>query len=146
MDSLSVKITLEPTWFNDPPKITIAANGEALHDGEITDTMTFEQTVDFPEDSENQLTITLHDKGKYDTEVVNGEIVRDTLVKITAVSIDNVDITGMLPLHKDLFYYKHDNNGSTELIVDHLYDTMGCNGSAVINFTTPFYVWLLENL
>ena len=77
-----------------------------------------------------------------DTEIDNdGNITRDTLIKIKNIELDDIDITKMLSLNQEKFYYKHDTGK-----VDTFYDTMGVNATSTIEFTTPFYVWLLENL
>jgi hypothetical protein len=42
--------------------------------------------------------------------------------------------------------YHHDTNGSTAPVTDSFYGTMGCNGRVEMRFTTPIYLWLLENM
>jgi len=73
----------------------------------------------------------------------NDNITSDTLIKIFNVIIDDVDITLLLN-HKSI--YTHDFNGSQSTIADKFYGNMGCNGTVSFEFTTPFYLWLLENM
>ena len=146
METVNIKFTLEPEWFNNAPKIKVAVNDQTLLDVELGTKLDYEQTVELEDDSNHQLTFTLYNKTKYDTVVKDGVIEKDTLIKISNIELEDIDLTSMLSLNKELFYYEHDNNGSTDLKKHTLYDTLGCNGTATINFTTPFYVWLLENL
>lgn len=146
METVNIKFTLEPEWFNNAPKIKVAINDQTLLDVELGTRLEYEQTVELEDDSNHQLTFTLHNKTKYDTVVKDGVIEKDTLIKISNIELEDIDLTSMLSLNKELFYYEHDNNGTTQLEKHTLYDTLGCNGTATINFTTPFYIWLLENL
>jgi len=67
----------------------------------------------------------------------------DTLLKISNVCIDDIDVT-LLLTHKSL--YNHDFNGSQDTTTDKFYGVMGCNGTVTFEFTTPFYLWLLDNM
>jgi hypothetical protein len=43
--------------------------------------------------------------------------------------------------------YHHDCNGTAQqVILDKFYREMGCNGTVSLKFTTPVYLWLLENM
>ena len=146
METVNIKFSLEPEWFNNAPKIKVAINDQILLDVELGTRLEYEQTVELSDEGNHQLTFTLYNKTKYDTVVKDGVIEKDTLIKISNIELEDIDLTSMLSLNKELFYYEHDNNGTTQLEKHTLYDTLGCNGTATINFTTPFYVWLLENL
>ena len=146
METVNIKFTLEPEWFNNAPKIKVAINDQVLLDVQLGTKLDYEQTVELEDDSNHQLTFTLYNKTKYDTVVKDGVIEKDTLIKISNIELEDIDLTSMLSLNKELFYYEHDNNSTTQLEKHTLYDTLGCNGTATINFTTPFYIWLLENL
>ena len=146
METVNIKFTLEPEWFNNAPKIKVAINDQTLIDTQLETKLNFNQTVELIDDCDHQLTFTLYDKNKYDTVIKDGVIQKDTLIKISNIELEEIDLMSILSLKKDLFYYEHNNNGSTELERYTLYDTLGCNGTATINFSTPCYVWLLENL
>jgi len=146
METINIKFRLEPEWFNNAPKIKVAVNDQILLDVELGTRLEYEQTVELEDDSNHQLTFTLYNKTKYDTVFKDGVIEKDTLIKISNIELEDIDLASMLSLNKELFYYEHDTNGTTQLEKHTLYDTLGCNGTATINFTTPFYIWLLENL
>ena len=67
----------------------------------------------------------------------------DTLLKISNIQVDDIILDQFL---NKLVEYNHDFNGSQPAITDKFYGTMGCNGTLTFKFTTPFYLWLLENM
>ena len=73
----------------------------------------------------------------------NGNITSDAMLSIGNVSIDDIDINLLL---NDKSEYAHDFNGTQSEIKDKFYGNMGCNGTITFEFTTPFYLWLLENM
>ena len=72
-----------------------------------------------------------------------GTITSDAMLSIGNVSIDDIDINLLL---NDKSEYAHDFNGTQSEIKDKFYGNMGCNGTITFEFTTPFYLWLLENM
>ena len=145
-EQLNIKFRLEPTWFNNAPNIKVCVGEQILLDTQLDTVLEYNHSIKLAAEADHQLTFTLYNKTKYDTVVKDGIIEKDTLIKISKIQIEDVDITTMITLDNEKFYYEHDNNGSTALEKHTFYDTLGCNGTATINFTTPFYVWLLENL
>ena len=142
MEKLKFKIALESEWFNNPPNLRVSINNDTLIDSPLREPIIIEHEVSLNDEQSHTLNFTLHDKSKYDTELdEKGEITKDTLVKIKQIEIDDVDITHMLSANPDVFYYKHDDGTVTTF-----HDVMGVNGTSTVNFTTPFYVWLLETL
>ena len=77
---------------------------------------------------------------KVDTD---GNITSDTLLKISNVQVDDIDISLLL---NPKSIYSHNFNGSQSEIEDKFYGDMGCNGTVSLKFTTPIYLWLLENM
>ena len=146
METINIKFRLEPTWFNNAPNIRVCVGEQILLDIQLGTVFEYDHSIELADDTDHQLTFTLYNKTKYDTVVKDDVIEKDTLIKVSNIQIDDVDITTLITLDNEKFYYEHDNNGSTELKKHTFYDTLGCNGTATINFTTPFYVWLLENL
>jgi hypothetical protein len=72
-----------------------------------------------------------------------GNISFDALLRITNIVIDDIDISLLL---NPKSIYSHNFNGSQSEIEDKFYGDMGCNGTVTFEFTTPFYLWLLENM
>jgi hypothetical protein len=101
---------------------------------------------DVEENTDNKLVVKLHNKSNTDVLVEDGQIVKDTLLNIKSVEIDEIDLGSMIWTHST---YKPDHpqkfNGE---IVTELKNcvNLGWNGSYVLSFTSPFYIWLLENI
>lgn len=72
-----------------------------------------------------------------------GNIVADALVKINSITIDGIDID---QLFIDRNHYSHNFNGTQSTTAGKFYGSMGCNGTVTFEFSTPIYLWLLENM
>ena len=72
-----------------------------------------------------------------------GEIVSDVTVQIKDIAFDDIVID---QIFSELAEYHHDFNGTQSVVVERFYGTMGCNGTVRLEFTTPIYLWLLENM
>ena len=59
------------------------------------------------------------------------------------VEFDDIEIDQIV---SELAEYHHNFNGTQPAIVDQFYGEMGCNGTLRLEFTTPIYLWLLENM
>jgi hypothetical protein len=100
------------------------------------------------------LTIELKNKTKYDTVLdANGNIIEDLLLNIDSIEIDEIDLGSLLWTASD---YRPDYPGvhkakmqaqgielpeSVKNCVN-----LGWNGKWILPFTSPFYIWLLENI
>jgi len=73
----------------------------------------------------------------------SGEILEDRCVTITNIAFDDIELGHMV---SEIARYHHDTNGTTAPITEHFYGTMGCNGRVELRFSTPIYLWLLENM
>ena len=95
-------------------------------------------------DGEHQLRIVLLGKTADHTQVDEaGNIIKDATLQISTLTIDGIDIN---QLFLDRCVYTHDFNGTQTEIKDTFHGTAGCNGTIVFEFTTPIYLWLLENM
>jgi hypothetical protein len=73
----------------------------------------------------------------------HGAIVEDQVIEIVDVALDDISL-GQLLYEK--CRYRHDHNGTTQPVETAFYGTMGCNGRVVLEFSSPVYQWLLENM
>jgi hypothetical protein len=101
--------------------------------------------VEIPDDTaQHVLSFRMSGKTADHTQLdINGDRVQDSCLKISQISFDDIDITNLLP---QTAVYHHDFNGTGAPTQDHFYELMGCNGSVDLAFTTPVYLWLLENM
>jgi hypothetical protein len=70
-----------------------------------------------------------------------GEILQDACLILKNFSIDEIELH-----NTKLFEYEHDFNGASEKAIHPFYELMGCNGRLIVKFSTPIYLWLLENM
>ena len=73
----------------------------------------------------------------------DGNIVSDSVVTISDVALDDIELNYMFT---QVTLYHHDHNGTTAPVTEPFYGVMGCNGRAEMRFSTPIYLWLLENM
>jgi hypothetical protein len=120
----------------------------------IDDTCVFDQDhVNYPtvvahefsdDDGEHSLRITLKNKLPEHTQVDDqGNIVSDSLLSVTEILFDEIDCTQIVHDHA---VYRHNLNGTGPEIQDQFFGDMGCNGTIELEFATPVYLWLLENM
>lgn len=101
--------------------------------------------LDLPDDDGSyQLVFELSGKTVDHTKIdSSGQIIQDVTVSIGDLSFDGIDLGYLSCKHST---YEHDSNGTGPLIQDKFYGIMGCNGKVSLKFTTPVYLWLLENM
>jgi hypothetical protein len=95
-------------------------------------------------DAAHVLEIEMMGKLPSDTEIDSaGAILSDR-----AITIENLAFDGIMlgQLVTDLATYTHDFNGSQDTVQDQFYGSMGCNGTVRIEFASPVYIWMLENM
>ena len=93
---------------------------------------------------ERKLRIVIFGKPSDYTQVDDaGNIIKDATLQISQVEIDTLDVN---QLFLDKCVYTHDFNGTQPEIVDTFHGIAGCNGTISFEFSTPIYLWLLENM
>jgi hypothetical protein len=73
----------------------------------------------------------------------DGSISQDLTVSIADVAMDGISLGHVCVVNST---YEHDFNGTGPATAEKFYGTMGCNGRVTMKFTTPVYIWLLENM
>lgn len=157
VDELTFKIGLSGTYWNKVPTYLISivnADGSfaaGMHDcaaisktsGEVE---YIEFTAALPDDGEYVLHIALCDKDWTDTIHENGTILKDMLLNIESIEIDNIDL-GTLR-HTASKFVLDIAQEYNDQVISELKNcvNLGWNGHYTIAFTTPLHYWLLENL
>jgi hypothetical protein len=97
------------------------------------------------DDEQHQLRLIMKNKLPEHTQVdTDGNIIADARLIITDLSFDEIQLGHMF---SEQAKYHHDRNGTAqETVVDKFYREMGCNGTVSLEFATPVYLWLLENM
>jgi hypothetical protein len=120
-----------------------------LDDTQIYDTKHVDQPINFVHefadtDGEHQLQFVMKNKTLDHTTIdADGTILTDCRICIRNLSFDEIQLRQIFIDHA---VYKHDFNGTADTIQDKFYGEMGCNGTVTLAFTTPIYLWLLENM
>ena len=95
-------------------------------------------------DGDHKLRLILKNKTETHTKIdEQGNIVSDATLSISDLAFDEIKLGHMVT---QLATYIHNFNGTKELTQDQFYGEMGCNGTVSLGFTTPVYLWLLENM
>ena len=102
--------------------------------------------VDFDDHTEQDHILELVMLGKLPEHTVidsQGVILQDRCLHFDNVSFDNIQLGHIFT---EASQYHHDHNGTTDPVTDSFYGVMGCNGCVKMQFSTPIYLWLLENI
>jgi hypothetical protein len=95
-------------------------------------------------DGEHQLRFVMKNKTHDHTTTDEvGNILSDCRISVSDVSFDEIKL-GQIFIEKSI--YEHNFNGTADPVKDKFYGEMGCNGTVTLAFTTPIYLWLLENM
>ena len=96
------------------------------------------------DDIEHELRVVILGKTSEHTRIdPAGNIIKDATLQISNVVIDDIEIN---QLFLEKCVYKHNFNGTQSDIADTFYGVAGCNGIISFRFSTPIYMWLLENM
>jgi hypothetical protein len=95
-------------------------------------------------DAEHELRFVMKNKTVDHTKVdESGAIVKDACLTISDLAFDDIALDRIVT---EKAVYVHDFNSTSDPIQDKFFGQMGCNGVVGLKFTTPVYLWLLENL
>ena len=145
-ESLSFKISLTGTFWDQRPQFSVWLDDHVVIQSEITSSaeqiISFERKVD---EGSHTLKIRLENKTTADTIIENGKVVNDMLLNIDDITIDDISLGNLLWSAEYILDRKHIYKGQT---IDHLDGcvNLGWNGTYILKFSSPFYIWLLEKL
>ena len=140
-ETLTFKIGLTGTYWDRKPKCTVLLNGEEKAALVCDENLQYaEFTCDLAEEQEHCLEIRLENKTNADTITENNEIVKDMLLNIESIEIDEIEL-GQVKWTLSEFVADDAKRETLKRCVN-----LGWNGSYRLKFTSPFYLWLLENM
>jgi len=144
VDTVKFSCVVNTNIPSNPIHLQIMLDEAVVFDKDVTaeETVSFEVVED---DKEHEIRFLI--SGKNDAHIIRdnaGNILDSTELSITNLSFDDVGINNIIMVSP--LEYKHDFNGNDAEIVDKFYNIAGCNGEITLNFTTPIYLWLLENM
>jgi len=140
-ETLSFRIGLSGTYWNKKPQYTVLFNGSKQAEGKCDESLSYvEFSVDVVEEQEHILEIRLENKTDSDTVIQDNEIAKDMLLNIDSIEIDEIEL-GEIKWNLSKFVADNPNRETLDRCVN-----LGWNGSYQLKFTSPFYLWLLENM
>jgi hypothetical protein len=145
-ESLEFVVTVSGTYWDKKPQFSIWLDDHVIIQTSISSesqqSHKFTRTID---EGEHTLSIRLENKFPSDVRKINDEIVDDMLLNIDDITIDDISL-GQLIWDAE---YKLDTpqqyQGKEITQLDNCVN-LGWNGTYVLKFTSPFYIWLLEKL
>lgn len=154
-----IKFVLElySDYWANPPLVEIYIDEESKHKSfikgtkEKPDVITFEHEL--TEGQTWKLMIDRYNKGEKDTVInAKGDILHDQLLHIKSIEIDDIDIGALVyegvykPSYPTRWALQQKAAGNILPTTLKNVTIMGHNGTWTLTATSPFYMWLLENL
>ena len=96
------------------------------------------------QDTNREFKIILKNKTNEHTQIdQSGNILQDALINIHNIELDGINIDQLMWTHCEYF---HTGNDSHDMQAHKFYGNLGCNGTVLLTFSTPSYLWLFENM
>ena len=155
-ETLKFKIELYATYWNKPPIVEIKIADKTYFKDKVTSTKQEPTVIEFEHTLENDKSHTLNiirtGKTEQETVLVNDTIIKDQLLNIKYMEIDEIDLGALTyegvytPEYPERWATQQRDKGVNLPKSFKNVTQMGHNGIWTFNFTSPFYMWLLENL
>lgn len=125
--------------------LTVTLDGDSIYQGQPQlETQRVTHHFDDGSQAEHVLVFELCGKLPEHTQLdQHGSIVSDRVITVSDLSFDDIQLDHVI---SQMSLYYHDHNGTTPRVAVPFHGTMGCNGRAELRFSTPIYLWLLENM
>ena len=155
-EKLKFRLELWSEYWNKPPVAEIKINSDSVIKQEIIGTEQKPSLVEFEyelvEGQKYDLKIVRSNKASGDTVLENNQIIKDQLLNIKSIEIDEIDIGSLVyegvytPEYPEPWASQQQLAGNTLPKSFKNVTKMGHNGTWSLQFESPFYMWLLENL
>jgi hypothetical protein len=145
-ESLEFAVTVSGTYWDKKPQFSIWIDNKVIIQTEISSdapqTHKFTRNIN---EGEHTLRIKLENKTDSDTLIVDNKVTKDMLLNIDDIVIDDINL-GHIKWDADYKLDKpHLYQGKEITNLEHCVN-LGWNGTYILKFSSPFYVWLLEKL
>jgi len=155
-EKLKFKLEVYGTYWNQVPVVEILINDYSHYKKPINGTEKEPTVIEFEheltEGEKYSLIIERSGKDTKQTVVEDGRIVKDQLLHIKSIEIDDIDIGALVyegvytPKYPEPWASQQRSIGNALPESFKNVTTIGHNGRWELGFTSPFYMWLLENL
>jgi len=150
-ENLTFKVTLSGTFWEKRPQFSIWLDEHVAVQSEIPDQQphVFQFSHELDEGT-HSLKIRLENKEPSDVvkdnpDSENYTIVKDMLLNIEDIEIDNVSLGRLIWNTEFILDEPVEYQGQTITKLKECVN-LGNNGTYILEFSSPFYIWLLENL
>jgi hypothetical protein len=145
MTTSKLKFDIVPSNPKVPVGVEVWVGPQCILDlAQCTESCTVDHDFDDTVEQQHVVKIVLKNKTTEHTRVDDqGTIVSDSVLEIKNFTIDEIDIDQVV---REQAVYCHDFNGTGTETTDSFYNTVGCNGTVTMEFSTPVYLWLLEKM
>ena len=156
-EKIKFRLELFSTMWDKAPMVGVYIDDKKLFSNEIKGTEEKPDVIEFEhdlvEDSKHELVIKRTGKTS-DQTIINekGDILNDQLLHIKRIEIDEIDIGSLVfdgvytPKYPEPWATQQAESGKELKESFTNVTVMGFNGEWKFTFTSPFYMWLLENL
>ena len=156
-EKLKFKIELGSEMWDKPPIAEVSVNGKTHYKKEITASVEEPIIIEFEDTLEEgkNYDLVINRSGKTDGQTVvneKGDILKDQILHINKIEIDEIDIGALIfegiyrPEYPEPWASQQTQQGIVLPDTIKNSPSMGHNGTWTFSFTSPFYMWLLENL
>jgi hypothetical protein len=143
-NTVKIGCVIDTTDCNSALGMEIWFDGQKIFD---QDWVTKPQTISYEFsdiDADHELRFVMKNKTVDHTKIdESGVMVKDACLVISDLAFDEI-VLGHVVTEKAV--YTHDFNGTGSLAQHKFFGQLGCNGVVSLKFTTPMYLWLLENM
>jgi hypothetical protein len=155
-EKLKFKLELWAEYWDKKPIANILINNHSCHNQEITGSEKEPTIIEFEheltEGEKYSLIIERSGKDIQQTVIEDGKIIKDQLLHIKSIEIDEIDIGALVYVGVYTPEFTEPWASLERQACNALPEsfknvtTIGHNGRWKLGFTSPFYMWLLENL
>jgi len=155
-EKLKFKLEVYGTYWDQVPVVEILINDYSHYKKPINGTEKEPTVIEFEheltEGKKYSLIIERSGKNVKQTVVEDGHIIKDQLLHIKSIEIDEIDIGALVyegvytPKYPEPWASQQRSAGVDLLESFKNVTAIGHNGRWELSFESPFYMWLLENL
>lgn len=149
-EDVELEINLASEWFKNPPSFEVYIDDFLIQNGTVSEkhkenSLKKISWVGSLSEGDHYIKIKLLNKTNMETVIDSKtqEILKDQLLYIESISIDQIDI-GFLSYRLGKFYPNKEIRPDLDDVIPHL-TCIGYNGEWQLKFSVPTYLWLLEN-
>jgi hypothetical protein len=142
-ENLRFDITLKSTHWDKKPMYSILIDDEVVVSELVCDQQ--DNQSFYKELSEGEHTLGIKLLNKENSDCVQNEnktaILKDMQLHVSSISIDNIELKHIKHTCSTFVPTDTRQHETLQECVD-----LGWNGTYILKFTSPFYIWLLENM